>query len=74
VRFAVFAQRGAAGFRARTLPYERFVAEVRRQNPSPGPGAEISLAGIETEGLPPIYIEPAVRVAYCDATLRVTGR
>jgi hypothetical protein len=71
VRFAVFAKKGADGFRARTLPYERYVAALRQTNPGATPGSVVYVDTSATKGVPDLYREPAAQVGLCVPDLRV---
>jgi dolichyl-phosphate-mannose-protein mannosyltransferase len=64
-RFGVFAKKAADSFPARTAPYERLAAEVRRANPHAAPGSTVVIDQQFLNGVPDLYREPAARVALC---------
>lgn len=74
VRFAVFAQKSARDFRARTQPYERLAVAVRQSNPAPPPDGVVTIDRQQAEGVPALYLEPAVRTIYCRGDIRVVVR
>jgi hypothetical protein len=74
IRFAVFAKKGADGFRGRTLPYERYVAALRQANPNATIGDAVYIDARDTEGVPELYRQPAAQVGLCIADVRVVLR
>ncbi len=73
IRFAVFARRGAADFRKRTLPYEELIASTRASNPV-APGRVVHVDRKDAARVPTMYIQPAIRVAYCMGDVSVDVR
>jgi hypothetical protein len=71
VRFEIFAKKAADSFPARTENYRRFVTELRRANPSPLPGASVSIDRRFLEGIPELYREPAAQVGMCVPDVRL---
>jgi hypothetical protein len=71
VRFEIFAKKAADSFPARTENYRRFVSELRRANPSPSPGASVSIDQRFLEGVPELYREAAAQVGLCVPNLRL---
>jgi hypothetical protein len=69
IRFGVFASKASEDFRQRTRPYEALAAAVQR-SPRGGDGTVAVERNVADE-VPPLYLEPAVRVALCDPALRV---
>ena len=49
----------------------RLMAAVRARYPVRPADGLVDLAGIDASGVPPLYVEPTVRVAFCDAAVRV---
>jgi hypothetical protein len=74
VRFAVFAKKGADGFRGRTLPYERYVAALRQENPNATPGGVVYVDARDTEDVPELYRQPAAQVGLCTPDVQVVLR
>jgi hypothetical protein len=73
IRFAVFARKSAADFRKRTLPYERLIDSTRASNPQAG-GPVIYVDRADAARVPAMYVQPAIRTAYCTAGISVEVR
>jgi hypothetical protein len=71
VRAAVFAERGVREFAARTAAYAAFTEAVRARYPSRPDDGRVDLEGIASDGIAPLYLEPATQVAFCDAGVAV---
>ena len=69
--FAPFAGRGVAEFRDQTLPCGPFMATVRASHPVRPADGVVDMTGIDHRGIPPIYVDSAVKVAFCDTTVRI---
>jgi hypothetical protein len=73
IRFAVFARRGVADFRKRTVPYERLIASTRASNPGAiGPVVHVNAEAAAQ--VPAMYVQPAIRTAYCTGDVSVDVR
>ena len=70
IRFAVYAEKSGPSFRALTVPYSRFVAAVRRADPSGGPGP-VALTPADVENIPAAYYDVAAGGAFCGSPIHV---
>lgn len=68
-----FAERGVSEFSARSAPYARFDAAVRRAE-RPEMKNEVVVSAADVEGIPPLYLEGAAETALCRPGYGVTVR
>ena len=73
VRAGVFAEKGVRTFQRTAEPYRRFLVEFQREHPT-RPTGPIDITGPVPDGLSPVYLEAAVRLAYGDPSIRLSFR
>lgn len=71
VRFAVFAQQGADGFRERTRPYERLAAALRQPRAAPPRDGVVYVESFDVYGIPEIYVDAAAQTILCAPNIHV---
>jgi hypothetical protein len=74
IRFAAFAQEGAEGFHAATLPSQRLVGAIRASNPSLPPDRMVDVDRRIAEAVPEIYRDAVAEAAFCAAGVRLILR
>jgi hypothetical protein len=74
VRFAAFAEEGAANFRTATAPYVRFAEAIRASYPSPPPDGVVIVASDIGRVIPDLYRNAAAETALCAPDVRVSLR
>jgi Dolichyl-phosphate-mannose-protein mannosyltransferase len=74
IRFSVYAEKSAWSFRELTVPYERFVAAVRRAHSPGSSSASIALTAADVENIPVAFYDVAAGVAFCGPPLHVVVR
>jgi hypothetical protein len=72
-RFAVFARKAAGDFRKRTVPYQQLIESTRASNP-PAPTRVVYVNREDARHVPVLYLEPAIKIAYCTPDLAVAVR
>ncbi len=71
LRAATFAGRGVAEFHDQALPYGTFMAAVRARYPVRPADGLVDVTGIDHGAIPAIYVDSAVKVEFCDTTVRI---
>lgn len=74
VRFAAFAEEGAADFRTRTAPYLRFTEAIRASYPSVPPDKMVAVPSEIGRAIPDLYRDAVAETALCAADVRVSLR
>jgi protein O-mannosyl-transferase len=71
IRFSVYAEKSAWSFNQLTQPYDRFVAAVRRANPTGAPGVDVALRPADVANIPVQFYDVAAGGAFCGPPLHV---
>ena len=74
VRFAVFAEQGAEGFREGTRPYERLAAALQQPAAAPPRDGVVYVESFDVYGIPEIYVDPAAQTILCTPDVHVVIR
>ena len=74
IRFAVFAQEGATGFRDQTRPYERLIAAIDRSGQDTAATDEIAVSASDLYGVPELYRDGVAETVACRPGVRMVVR
>jgi hypothetical protein len=74
IRFAVFAQEGATGFRDQTRPYERLIAAIERSGQVTAATDEIAVSASDLYGVPELYRDGVAETVACRPGVRMVVR
>ena len=74
IRFAVFAQEGASGFRDQTRPYERLIAAIEQSGQAQATTDEIAVSAADLYGVPELYRDGVAETVACRPGVRMVVR